>query len=203
MYVNYLAPVTDLPQKPTVWAATPREAGWICWIGKCMGHFVSHGYFNCQRANQTVSWGFWTEANVPTCDKKNLFGVLSLCPGPGIPLLPHFHTRSGPKKMEQNFQDGLAGLFPSISRCPTFFEILWGLPKTVLGLFPAAQLPWEFPKLVRIHACMPSTWTVLGKEIGAGQGGGSNCHPCERSAKVMGEIWWSHDPNVSTIEGRK
>ena len=28
MYVNYLAPVTDL-KKPAVWAATPREAAWI------------------------------------------------------------------------------------------------------------------------------------------------------------------------------
>ena len=28
MYVNYLAPVTD-QKKPAVWAATPREAGWI------------------------------------------------------------------------------------------------------------------------------------------------------------------------------
>ena len=28
MYVNYLAPVMDL-KKPAVWAATPREAGWI------------------------------------------------------------------------------------------------------------------------------------------------------------------------------
>ena len=35
-YVNYLAPVTDL-KKPAVWAATPREAGWIltCYTNPC------------------------------------------------------------------------------------------------------------------------------------------------------------------------
>ena len=35
MSVNYLAPVTD-QKKPAVWAATPREAGWIVPNGGCI-----------------------------------------------------------------------------------------------------------------------------------------------------------------------